>query len=145
MTDPVAPTAQEARPEPHGSRFEGAYCRFDALGMVLRPPEFARTRRGHVSARLSVAIGPDRDLDILVRDRDLPSLRARLHGAVPGALVLTWGYVHPPRLHHREHPNFFAHYIRVVSNGAGHLAVPTSPLPSLEPSPDAVVPEDPTQ
>jgi hypothetical protein len=118
MADAPAPAPpQQAPPAPAGSRAAQGYCHFHGTGSILRAPRYAQTRRGQGSAILGVATDDNRDLDLILRDRDIATLQNRLRGAVPGAIVTFQGQVHPPRFGMREAPQFQAQFFQVVANG----------------------------
>jgi hypothetical protein len=119
-------TATSPTPAPErsrGRRFRSQFCRFHAIGTVNRPPTYARSRRGRASATLSILTGEDRDLDLIVFDRDEATLRHRLHGLQAGARVYVEGTVQAPRLSQRELPQFLA---EVIFHTGDHAPAPAA-------------------
>lgn len=113
--DDPAHAPQTRRP---GRRFRVVFCRFYAIGVVHRPPTYHRTTRGQASASLSMLTNEDRELDLIVFDRDETTLRRRLEGLDAGAKVYAEGAVQAPRLTQRELPQFVAEVIfHTTSNG----------------------------
>ncbi len=105
-------------PRRRGRRFHSLFCRFHALGSVNKPPVYHRSKRDRASAVLSILTGDDRDLDLLVFDRDEASLRQRLEGLQAGSGVYAEGSVQAPRLSQRELPQFVVDVIfHTNSNG----------------------------
>lgn len=99
-------------------RFRVAFCQFHAIGTINHPPTYHRTNRGQASASLSMLTDKDRELDLIVFDRDETTLRRRLEGLDPGAKVYAEGTVQAPRLTQRELPQFVADVIfHTNSNG----------------------------
>jgi len=96
------------RPLYRGRRFAQSFCTFQAVGIVLRAPDFGTNRRGGATAAFAVTIGGDRDLEILMAGRDIPELQHRLRGVHPGMPITLVGSINPPRLHHRETAQFYA-------------------------------------
>ena len=95
------------KPLYRGRRFAQTFCTFQAVGIVLRAPEFGGNRRGGATASFAITIGGDRDLDILMAGRDIPELQHRLRGVHPGMPITLIGSINPPRLHHRETAQFY--------------------------------------
>jgi len=96
------------KPLYRGRRFAQSFCTFQAVGIVLRAPDFGANRRGGATASFAITIGGDRDLDILMAGRDIPELQHRLRGVHPGLPITLVGSINPPRLHHRETAQFYA-------------------------------------
>lgn len=113
-TAQTVPTRRPAR------RFRSLFCRFHAVGIIQRPPIYHRTNRGQASASLSMLTDEDRELDLIVFDRDETTLRRRLEGVEVGARAYAEGAVQAPRLTQRELPQFMAEIIfHTSSNGPG--------------------------
>lgn len=120
--DDPAHAAAARRPS---RRFRVAFCRFHAVGTISRPPTYHRTNRGQASASLSMLTDEDRELDLIVFDRDETTLQRRLEGLDGGAKVYAEGAVQAPRLTQRELPQFVAEIIfHTTSNGS---EVPRTP------------------
>lgn len=106
-------------------RFRIAFCRFHAVGTINHPPTYHRTNRGQASASLSMLTDEERELDLIVFDRDETTLRRRLEGLDTGAKVYAEGAVQAPRLTQRELPQFVAEVIfHTNSNGSGPTHTP---------------------
>lgn len=115
--DDTTQTAPARRPS---RRFRVVFCRFHAVGIIHRPPAYHHTNRGQASASLSMLTDEDRELDLIVFDRDETTLRRRLDGVEPGARAYAEGAVQAPRLTQRELPQFVAEIIfHTTSNGPG--------------------------
>lgn len=122
---PVVDPARAAAIRRPSRRFRVAFCRFHAVGTINHPPTYHRTNRGQASASLSMLTDEDRELDLIVFDRDETTLRRRLEGLDPGAKVYAEGAVQAPRLTQRELPQFVAEVIfHTNSNGSGPTYTP---------------------
>ena len=110
VVTPAQPVGAQApqMPQYRGRRFAHSFCTFQAVGIVLRAPDFVKNRRGGATASFAIKIGGDRDLDILMAGRDIPELQHRLRGVHPGMPITLIGSINPPRLHHRETAQFYA-------------------------------------
>ena len=117
-TSPAPVTNQHARPR---GRLRSIFCRFHAIGRVNRLPTYNQTRRGQASAIFSIITDEDRDLDLLIFDRDEPTLRRRLDHLHAGDTIYVEGTVRAPRLFQRELPQFIADDIilQTTTNGQG--------------------------
>lgn len=123
---PATITPRHLRPRP---RLRSIFCRFHAIGRVNRLPTYNHTRRGQASAIFSIITDEDRDLDLLIFDRDEPTLRHRLDHLHAGATVYVEGTVRAPRLSQRELPQFIADDIILQSTTDGQGPRPPRPRP----------------
>lgn len=126
MADSNIGTQTPARPR--GRRFQSTLCQFHTIGFVTRAPEYARTRRDQARATLALTTGDDRILELVVLDRDETTLKTRLAGCTPGAMVFAQGTVRAPHANRQELPQFYAELIfRTAPNGG----TPTISPPTL--------------
>ena len=115
---PVIPLSPEAPLEQQLARFswpqiKAGFCRFDAMGTILRTPEYRGTRTG-ATAAFNMTTTQARDLEILVSGKDIPGLQRRLREAVVGALVVVHGHVKAPKTGSREPVLFIADPDRIT-------------------------------
>ncbi len=123
MTQTTGSTPQQARPK--GRRFRSTLCEFYAVGFVTRAPQYAQTRRGQARATLAISTDDDRLLELIVLDRDESTLKTRLTGVTPGAMVFAQGTVRPPHADRQELPQFHAE--RIFRTGPNHQSPTTAP------------------
>lgn len=120
VDDPTHATAAR-RPS---RRFRVVFCRFHAVGTIFRPPTYHRSSRGQASASLSMLTDENRELDLIVFDRDETTLQRRLNGLDTGAKVYAEGAVQAPRLTQRELPQFVAEVIFHTNSNGSKLTRP---------------------
>src|SRR5574337_2093936 len=95
-------TTPRASTTPRDRRLRSLFCRFHAVGIVQRAPTYHRSRHGVPTASLSLLTDEDRELDLLVFDKDERRLRHRLSGLQPGARAYAEGDVQAPHVAQRE-------------------------------------------
>jgi hypothetical protein len=111
---PALDAADETRRR--GRRFQTRFCRFHAVGVVVQQPSYSKTRRGQASAAMTIQTNGTRTVELLLFDRDLPTLMGRLAGASAGASVFAEGSVQAPRRDRQELPQFLADLVVVVGH-----------------------------
>lgn len=121
----TATTTRRASTRPQDRRLRSLFCRFHAIGIVQRAPTYHRSRHGVPTASLSLLTDSDRELDLLVFDKDERRLQRRLSGLQPGARAYAEGDVQAPHVAQRELPQFIATLIfHTTSNGSGPAVIP---------------------
>lgn len=121
---------------PRDRRLRSLFCRFHAVGIVQRAPTYHRSRHGVPTASLSMLTDEDRELDLLVFDKDERRLRHRLSGLQPGARAYAEGNVQAPHVAQRELPQFIATLIfHTTSNGSGSPVIPPDKASESDPIP----------
>lgn len=126
-TDAPAQDAQAGATTPRDRRLRSLFCRFHAIGIVQRAPTYRRSRHGVPTASLSLLTDEDREIDLLVFDKDERRLRHRLSGLQPGARAYVEGDVQAPHVTQRELPQFVATLIfHTTSNGSGSIIPPAA-------------------
>jgi hypothetical protein len=124
-TDAPAQHTQAGATTPRDRRLRSLFCRFHAVGTVQRTPAYHRSRHNVPTASLSLLTDDDRELDLLVFDKDEHRLRRRLSGLQLGARAYAEGDVQAPHVGQRELPQFIATLIfHTASNGSGSPVIP---------------------
>ena len=105
-TAPQPPPSPDRTADPDVRRFPHAFASFEVIGTLLHPPEYGRTRQGRAVAALALAIAEDRDLEVLLFDTQVNTLKQTLQRIPPGGTVYVRGQIQGPRTNRRETAQF---------------------------------------